>query len=284
MTSALVLGGGGVTGIAWETGMLYGLEQLGVNLRTAGRLVGTSAGSTVAAQLASGTSLEQLFAAQRDGAVTERAASLGAAGIFRLVSTLAFARDRERALRTLGAASLARSTPEQATARRDVIRQRVPVNEWPDSDLRIPAVEVETGRLRVFTAADGVPLVDAVAASCAVPLVWPPIEIQGRHYIDGGLPFVANVQLAAGCDPVVVLAPIAGGIGRGTSVRAQLSGLEPRPRSLSVSPDRTARRALGRNSLDPAARRASAIAGYEQAARVAPALRDFVRGAGLARR
>lgn len=269
MASALVLGGGGVTGIAWETGLLFGLEQAGVQLRTADRLVGTSAGSTVAAQLAAGTSLERLFDAQRRGTAGERAAKLSAGGILRLVGGLAFARDRPKAIRKLGQASLERTDGADADARRAIIAERVPVAEWPDRDLRIAANDVLTGELHAFTAADGVPLTDAVGASCAVPLVWPPVEIDGRYYIDGGLPYSANVQLAAGCDTVVVIAPLTGGVGVGTSVAAQLKALGPGVRSLVLSPDREAKRAMGRNSLDPAAREASALAGHLQAERVA---------------
>lgn len=275
MASALVLGGGGVTGIAWETGLLFGLEEAGVHLRTADRLVGTSAGSTVAAQLASGTALERLFQAQRRGTVGERAARLSPANILRLVGGLAFARDRPKAIRSLGRASLESTDPADASARRAIIAERVPVLEWPDRELLIAANDVLTGELRAFTAADGVPLIDAVGASCAVPLVWPPVEIDGHFYIDGGLPYSANVQLATGCDTVVVVAPLTGGIGVGTSVKAQLKALGPGVRSIVLSPDRDAKQAMGRNSLDPAARESAAIAGHLQAERVAAEVLAF---------
>jgi hypothetical protein len=62
MTRAIVLGGGGVTGIAWEIGVLSGLADGGVDLR-ADAVIGTSAGAFVGAALASGTELEALFAA-----------------------------------------------------------------------------------------------------------------------------------------------------------------------------------------------------------------------------
>ena len=65
---ALVLGGGGVAGIAWTTGLLFGLSEHGVDLRTAELIVGTSAGSAVAAQLSSGLSLKDLFDRQVDPA------------------------------------------------------------------------------------------------------------------------------------------------------------------------------------------------------------------------
>ena len=52
----------------------------------------------------------------------------------------------------------------------------------------------------VFDAASDVRLLDAVGASCAVPGIWPPVTINGRRYIDGGIRSAANADLAAGCD------------------------------------------------------------------------------------
>ena len=155
------------------------------------------------------------------------------ADILRLVGGLAFARDRPKAIREPRPASLeAHRSLADAEARRAIIAERVPVTEWPDRDLRIAANDVLTGELHAFTAADGVPLIDAVGASCAVPLVWPPVEIDGRYYIDGGLPFSANVQLAAGCDTVVVIAPAHGRhrgrhLGRGPAEGARPRRAEP---------------------------------------------------------
>src|SRR5258707_9608966 len=63
-TKALVLGGGGTTGVAWELGVLLGLHDRGVDVTRVGLIVGTSAGSVVGAQMSSGLSLEELFARQ----------------------------------------------------------------------------------------------------------------------------------------------------------------------------------------------------------------------------
>ena len=77
MTStALVLGGGGVTGIAWELGILKGLADEGVDLSTADLVVGTSAGSVVGAQVTSGQSLDELYAGQLEPADSEIGAEL----------------------------------------------------------------------------------------------------------------------------------------------------------------------------------------------------------------
>src|SRR5215469_4898613 len=72
MTYALVLGAGGVTGIAWETGLLKGLRDAGLDLTGADLVVGTSAGSVVAAQITTGVPLDELYGRQVDGAARSR--------------------------------------------------------------------------------------------------------------------------------------------------------------------------------------------------------------------
>jgi len=272
-TRALVLGGGGVTGVAWETGLLLGLERLGVRLREADLLVGTSAGSVVAAQVGGPTSLDELYAAQVAGWGGELASRLGLGAIVKLVVALRFTRDERAALAKVGRGALRAEAPAEAT-RRAVIEARLPVHEWPARALKIPAIDATTGELRVFDRAGDVSLVDAVGASCAVPMVWPPVTIGDRRYVDGGIRSVANVDLAAGHDRLVVLAPQNQGLRPGSSPRAQLAKLAAAASAL-VAPDAEARRAMGRNSLDPAFRAAAAEAGLAQADRVA----DLVRAA-----
>jgi len=127
----------------------------------------------------------------------------------------------------------------------------------------VTAVDAATGEFRTFDRDSGVPLVQAVAASCAVPGVYPPVTIEGRRYVDGGMRSAANVDLAKGYDRIVVLAPIARGAGPMASVDAQVTGLVARV--AVVTPDQASRTAIGRNVLDPAARAPSARAGRAQA-------------------
>ena len=148
-----------------------------------------------------------------------------------------------------------------------MLESRIPVRDWPARGLLITAVDAESGRFVVFDRDSGVGLIDAVGASCAVPGVWPPVTINGRRYIDGGVRSAANVDLAAGCDPVVVIAPLPGGAGSAPSVARQAAALAGRV--VVVTPDRAAKRAFGRNLLDPASRAPAARAGRDQAAREA---------------
>jgi NTE family protein len=263
----LVLGGGGVAGIAWETGMLLGLSEAGVDLSNADVFVGTSAGSVVAAQVASGTALADLFAAQMAPATGEIAARMGWTALLRFVLAMAWPGDPQRARARLGRAALRAKTVPEAV-RRDVFARRLPLRDWPQHRLLITAVNAETGAAVVFDRDSGVALLDAVAASCAVPLVWPPVTIQGQRYIDGGVRTVANVDLARGCARLVVIAPLSAAVRRADRPAAQVAALGDDVRTILVTPDAASRAAFGRNVLDPATRAPSAAAGRAQAADV----------------
>ena len=113
---------------------------------------------------------------------------------------------RAQKLQSLGAIAAATETvsPE---VRHAVIEQRLPSHDWPDRVLRLTAIDVATGELVVFDRESGVGLVDAVAASCAVPGAWPPVTIAGRRYMDGGVASSVNLGVAGDCDAAVVLVP-----------------------------------------------------------------------------
>lgn len=274
MTRALVLGGGGVTEVAWTTGMLVGLRDAGVDLTAADLVVGTSAGSVVGAQIATGVDLDGRYAAQLAGPGNEVPAAMSRRTLAAFGWAMLRTRRDPQAFRArVGAYALAADTmPEQA--RIDVIDARLPVKEWPSAPrLLVTAVDARTGEFRAFSAADGVPLVRAVAASCAVPGVWPPVTIGDRRYVDGGVASPANADLAAGCDRVVIVAPVLAGAGIIPGVQAQAEALRRAGATVGVvSPDAAAKAAIGRNPLDPARRADAARAGHRQAAAAAAAL------------
>ncbi|QYN35260.1 patatin-like phospholipase family protein [Pseudonocardia sp. DSM 110487] len=267
MGRALVLGGGGITGVAWELGMLCGLREHGVDLAGADLIVGTSAGAIVGAQLATGVDPEERYAAQLVPPDGQVAAALGTGAMLRLaLAAIAGGRDPQRVRARIGGFALrARTGPE--SERIAVIGSRLLVHEWPRRALRITAVDARTGEFVVLDRDSGVPLVAAVAASCAVPGVWAPISTGGRRLVDGGVRSPTNADLAAGCDHVVVLAPIVRALGPIIGVRTQVAALrEQGARVALVSPDADALAAIGRNVLDPAHRAAAARAGRAQAA------------------
>ncbi len=264
---ALVLGGGGVTGVAWEIGILTGLAERGVDLSDADLVVGTSAGSVVGTDVRSGVSLAELYQVQLAPPRGEIKAAVGPAVLAKYVRAMIFARNPVTVRARIGAMAL-RAKTEPEARRRSVIESRLPVRDWPPSPLKITAVDAVTGEFVVFDAASGVGLVDAVAASCAVPGVWPPVTINGRRYIDGGMRSATNVDLAAGCRRIVVIAPITQGFGSAiTGVGRQVRRLtEQGAEVLVIKPDQAAAKAIGRNVLDPARRAAAARAGHLQSA------------------
>ncbi len=148
---------------------------------------------------------------------------------------------------------------------------------WPDRELRIPAINAQTGELRVFGNADGVELIDAVGASCAVPGVWPVVVIEGERYMDGGMASGSNVHLAADCDVVVVLSPAADPAPNllGGSLREEIDVMTPLP-VLPVFADDAVVEAIGTNSLSPTTRRPAAELGREQGRRTADEIAAFL--------
>lgn len=263
--TALVLGGGGLTGIAWELGLLTGLAASGLDLTDADVVVGTSAGSVVGAQIRSGTPLEELFTEQLRDPTGELVASIGLPVNLRYVGHALRPGTPRQVRQRIGRAALQARTVTEAE-RREVIAQQLRSPEWPERELLVTAVEASSGQMTVFSKRSGVRLVDAVGASCAVPLVWPPVTVDGRRYVDGGVRSPVNADLARGCDRVVVLAPVTAAARRVSRIPEQLRGLGPHVRSVLVTPNPQAREAIGRNVLDPVQRAATARAGRAQAA------------------
>ncbi len=282
-TRGLVLGGGGITGIAWETGLLTGLAEAGVDLTGADRVIGTSAGSIVGSQITSDTSLDELYRRQLlppghpDGPTETTLAAIGPRVLLTFGFTLLRARgDIEAFGRLLGRRAVeasAKGRTPSVEERYDQVRQRLTTTEWPDRDLRITAVDVETGALVSFQPGHDVSLEDAVNASCAVPCVYPPIPINARTYVDGGMRSGTNADLAAGCDRVIALAPSDRSFGP-MRTAGDLLGELGVPH-LVLTPDEGALAAIGKNVLDPAARPASARAGHAQAASCADRVREI---------
>ena len=268
----LVLGGGGITGIAWELGMIAGLAEHGVDLSAADVVVGTSAGSAVGAQLLSGVPIAELYAHQLRDAGGETASRLRAGALARFMLASAWPGDGRRARAYLGRAALkAQTIPESAF--REIFASMRGMTDWPNRTLLITAVDAESGEPKVFNRESGVALVDAVAASCAVPMVFPPITVGGRRYVDGGVRSIGNADLAAGCDPVVVLAPVNFALKPSLRIARQLRRLGDGVRTIVLSPDSAARKAIGTGVLDPGRRAAAARAGCDQGADAVDAVR-----------
>jgi NTE family protein len=239
-------------------------------------VVGTSAGSVVGAQITTGISLSDLYDYQMSPprpAPLARISPVVLAGFAR--SMIRARGDLEAFGRYVGRWSGRRAAAGRLPSlaeRFAAIRERLPVQEWgPGRRLQVTAVDVETGALRVFDGTDGVSLVDAVTASCAVPGVYPPVPIQGSSYIDGGARSGSNADLLADYDRVLAFTPVDRAVGP-MRTAGELLGTVPH---LVVSPDAASVAAIGKNVLDPAQRPAAARAGRAQAAVVAPVAREI---------
>jgi NTE family protein len=278
---ALVLAGGGIAGIAWETGFLLGVQDVSAiaatKLLSADVLLGTSAGATVAAQISGGAGLADLYARQLATTTHEIAPQLDIDELLGLFeSAAANSASMTQRLQLIGDQAASASTVAE-DVRRAVIARRLPSHEWPERRLEVTAIDVGTGERVVFDRHSGVPLVDAVAASCAVPAVWPPVTIGTRRFMDGGVGSSANLDVVRNCATVVMLAPTAepGLSPFGAGLADELARHSP-GRTLGIFADDTSIAAFGRNPLDPDCRIPSAIAGREQGRRRAAELAEFL--------
>jgi NTE family protein len=265
-----VFGGGGVGGIAWMIGLLAGLHDEGVEVAAESALLGTSAGAVVAAQVGSGVAVEELFEQQRSGVGHEVPKGLS----LRLLLTMTWLGLASRSApdfgRRIGRSAIAFGQ-EEAPIRRRVIEARLPRHHWGDRDVGVVVVDADTGEHRVLSRGHGVSIVDAVMASCAIPLVWPVVPVDGHRYMDGGMRSPVNLDLAPGDGPVVALAPTTRWQrwARITDQRTIVGSHRPVE---IVTMSREVRLAQGRNPLDiarvPAVARAGRAQGHEEAASI----------------
>jgi NTE family protein len=270
MTLAVVLGGGGSAAVAWELGVLLGLAELGFDVPPDSTLVGTSAGAIVSAQLSSGLDVAELY--QR---VHARAPQPPMDLDFGAVSAgwelaAAGAESALDARRRIGRAAASAQTMPSAS-RREEIAELMLRTTWPDRALLVTAVSADSGEFRTFTRESGVDFVDAVAASCAVPSVWPTVVIDGERFMDGSVRSPTNTALAAGHRRVLVLAPLLPTLGGG--ITREVDQLGPDVSVTVLTADDESRAAFGSNPLDPRVGPGSAAMGLRQGRAAAPRAR-----------
>jgi NTE family protein len=282
MTRALVLGGGGPVGIAWETGLLAGLAESGVNLADADLIVGTSAGSAVGAQLAMGRQPQQMYAAlsadagnARPGPTRQNPGPAGAApNLMPLMELMQKAAAGEVApeevRKEIGAFALNAKTMSEADFIATFGRMLASADSWPSRKYTCTAVDALTGEFRTWGNEDGVPLSRAVASSCSVPGIYPPITINGRRYIDGGMRSPTNADIAKGYDQVALVVVTTGAPGpmAETSKKrfdAEVAALKESGSKVTViAPDAGSVEAFGVNLMDFTRRAGAAEAGLAQ--------------------
>lgn len=266
---ALVLGGGGVTGVAWEIGLLAALLDAGITLHDAEAVIGTSAGAFVGAAFASGYDMHRLFAAQSIPSDTEVPATASAETINAWYGAfMTGGSDRERVGAAFGAIARANPEPVPDAERRKAVEGRLVTTEWPRT-LKVTAIDADTGALHVFNSSSGVSLTDAVSASGAVPGVWPLVHLGDRAWIDGGMVSATNARLADGYERVIVLAPLPEGYGAIPGAAEDVQAMSGSAAVVLISPDDESRAAIGPNIYDPQRRHPAAAAGWRQGAELA---------------
>ncbi|MBO0802559.1 MAG: patatin-like phospholipase family protein [Nocardiopsaceae bacterium] len=298
---ALVLGGGGSAGNAWEVGVIAGLFDAGLDVTEADLIIGTSAGSTVAAQVTSATTPTELLASilaavpkpppdppdppeSGGGRVPDRpVADL----LEKTSAIIRAAHDAADMRRRLGAAALEMDAASGGSGqvqaqRRATVAARLPSQKWPQRPVLIVAVDARTGEPVVFDRHSGIDLADAIAASTANGFTAPPHSIGDSRYIDGGYRANENADLAAGYGRVLVLSPF-GGRSRqplhwGTHLAAQAGELRAcGSRVETIFPDSGSEHMFGANAMDPSMRPPAAQAGYDQGRALAGRLTEFWR-------
>jgi NTE family protein len=197
---ALVLGGGGPVGRAWEIGLVDGFAAQGIDLGTADLIIGTSAGAVVGAQLA----LKQGFAAPPKIDAPPPVYSGSMVDLAIAMARAAQSPEPELIRAEIGKMALdAQTISEEASVSRSMFAPFVG-QAWPNQ-FRATTVNARTGQLQVWDASSGALLERAIAASTAAPCIWPPITINGERYIDGGVRSLLNADLAIGFDIVIAV-------------------------------------------------------------------------------
>jgi NTE family protein len=289
VTRAVVLGGGGPVGVAWEAGLAAGLEEAGLRLADADLFVGTSAGSIIGSQLALGRAARDLYESQLAIADSDRP-ELRNIDISPLIQAYIklYTTDlsKEEFRKEIGEYALASNAmPEEEWL--PTFGRESNFSHWPERDFVCTAVDAATGEFVTWTRDSGVPLQLAVASSCAVPGVVMPVTINGRRYMDGGMGSGTNAELAAGYDKVLVVPVFAVGRARPGVNEAIIERLRKRfddelqairdagGEVEVISPDDESYTAFGPNLMDGTRRKPVAEAGLRQGRLEAERLRRW---------
>ncbi len=274
-TRTVVLGGGGITGIAWEIGVLTGLLNQGINLAAADMIIGTSAGSFVGAALASGYDMNDYYNSQLTNNNTEpqisatyeimqlwqKAFSLGGGDVIEIGKNFG---------------EIAKKHPPKVSLeeRISVVKSRLVTRDW-SPNLRITAIDAETGNLNYFDNNSGITIEQAVLASGAVPGVWPYVSFLGKDWVDGGMISSANAYLAKDYKKIVIIAPLTQKYGSVPNVFDDALELQKKSEVFLVTPDEYSMQAIGKNIYDASRTKICAEVGFEQGVKSAPLIKKI---------
>lgn len=258
--------------------MLTSLYDAGIDLLDVELMVGTSVGSTAAVELTTGDPHRMLDHILADEPRERNSPPAAHAFVQMLAQAIGRHFEAPAILAEIGALAL-QSAGASTDKMREIVLGSLRVREWPEQRLLIPAVDASTGELTVFTRDSDVSLVDAMCASCALPGVWTPFALGGRHYIDGSTRSSTNADQAAGNDRVLVVAPVNGIRGiPGASFEESLEPVRARGEAFLIKPDQASKQAMGRDVFDMSRRVPAVRAGLVQGESVVTAVKDFWLG------
>ena len=220
MKVGLILGGGGEVGIAWEIGVLAALQrETGFEAASSEVIAGTSAGAIVGAYAAQGRAMPELAELEQRGEGLPVGAGFGAepaaAGDDSQAGSTAIPEEIVSALMStegtleergarLGELALRASVPLDEAVFVDGFRTMLGGDAWPSVDFRPTTVNAESGETTLWDRRSGIGLAAAVASSCAVPGVFPPVEFGGRHFIDvPRRPFARDLVKSESLDAII---------------------------------------------------------------------------------
>jgi NTE family protein len=281
-TRALVLSGGGPLCEAWQAGLIAGMAENGIDLSTVDLIVGTSAGSIVGAQLALSRSPASMpaFEAARQASMPpppppgakSPPPTLDENYLGKKLGELAAGkRPPEQVRAEIGAWALSAHAVMSEDAFVSIYSQIFPDKGWTQIPFECVAVDVRDGSTKIFSKDVGVGLAHAVASSCAVPGIFPPVTIGRHRYIDGGMRSLTNADLAKGYGVVIVVD--FNDPSRTTEIGKSFGALADRELKILrdsgstveyVAPDAASLAAFGPNRQDPSRRKAAFAAGIEQ--------------------